>query len=293
MGGVTLVTAGSGRTLDADDLGLAEELARRIMVAVEHAQLYHDALQATRARDEILGVVAHDLRNPLSTIRMAAQLMADDVAPAHRKPMDMMLRTTERMNQLIQDLLEVTRMESGKLALDLSTESPGAVLREASAMMAPLAAARSITFEAQIADDLPRIPLDSSRVLQVISNWWATPSSSRPRGGASRSAPSSSPASCASPWPTPAPASPRTRSPASSGASGRRARRTAAASAWASPSRAASWRPTAGASGWRASKGEGATVLLHPPGEPGAVNRASHRGGEGTARTAGEFLCVL
>jgi signal transduction histidine kinase len=183
MGGVTLVTAGSGRTLDADDLGLAEELARRIMVAVEHAQLYHDALQATRARDEILGVVAHDLRNPLSTIRMAAQLMADDVAPAHRKPMDMMLRTTERMNQLIQDLLEVTRMESGKLALDLSTESPGAVLREASAMMAPLAAARSITFEAQIADALPRIPLDSSRVLQVISNLVGNAVKFTPAGG--------------------------------------------------------------------------------------------------------------
>lgn len=183
MGGVTLVTAGSGRTLDADDLGLAEELARRIMVAVEHAQLYHDALQATRARDEILGVVAHDLRNPLSTIRMAAQLMADDVAPAHRKPMDMMLRTTDRMNQLIQDLLEVTRMESGKLALDLSTESPGAVLREASAMMAPLAAARSIAFEAQIADELPRIPLDSSRVLQVISNLVGNAVKFTPAGG--------------------------------------------------------------------------------------------------------------
>jgi signal transduction histidine kinase/DNA-binding NarL/FixJ family response regulator len=170
LGGVTLVTAESGRVLDADDLALAEELARRIMVAVEHAQLYHDALQATRARDEILGVVAHDLRNPLSTVRMAAQLLADDVAPAHRKPLDTLLRTTERMNQLIQDLLEVTRIESGKLALELHTESVAGVLREATAMLQPLAQARSIAFETALAADLPRVPLDSARVLQVVSN---------------------------------------------------------------------------------------------------------------------------
>jgi signal transduction histidine kinase/DNA-binding NarL/FixJ family response regulator len=183
LGGVTLVTSTSGRTLGADDLGLAEELARRVIVAVEHAQLYHDALQATRARDEILGVVAHDLRNPLSTVRMAAQLLADDVAPAHRKPLDMLLRTTDRMNQLIQDLLEVTRMESGKLALELHTEGVAPVLREAAAMLTPLADARSITFEAQLAEDLPRVPLDSARVLQVISNLVGNALKITPAGG--------------------------------------------------------------------------------------------------------------
>ncbi|CAA9314023.1 MAG: Phytochrome, two-component sensor histidine kinase [uncultured Gemmatimonadetes bacterium] len=183
LGDVTLVTSTSGRTLDSDDLALAEELARRVMVAVEHAQLYHDALQATRARDEILGVVAHDLRNPLSTVRMAAQLLADDVAPAHRKPLDTLLRTTERMNQLIQDLLEVTRIESGKLALELHTESAGGVLREAVAMLAPLAQARSITFDAQLPADLPRVPLDAARILQVISNLVGNALKFTPAGG--------------------------------------------------------------------------------------------------------------
>lgn len=183
LGDVTLVTSTSGRTLDSDDLALAEELARRVMVAVEHAQLYHDALQATRARDEILGVVAHDLRNPLSTVRMAAQLLADDVAPAHRKPLDTLLRTTDRMNQLIQDLLEVTRIESGKLALELHTEGAGGVLREAVAMLAPLAQARSITFDAQLSPDLPRVPLDSARILQVISNLVGNALKFTPAGG--------------------------------------------------------------------------------------------------------------
>ena len=183
LGAVTLVTSASGRVLDSDDLALAEELARRVMAAIEHAQLYHDALQATRARDEILGVVAHDLRNPLSTVRMAAQLLADDVAPAHRKPLDTLLRTTDRMNQLIQDLLEVTRIESGKLALELHTQGAGGVLREAVAMLAPLAEARSITFEAQLPPDLPRVPLDAARILQVVSNLVGNALKFTPAGG--------------------------------------------------------------------------------------------------------------
>src|SRR3982751_2788237 len=76
-GGLTLYDSASGRRFGPEDLVLAEELARRAALAVENARLFHAAEQATRARDEMLGVVAHDLRNPLNTISMGAGLLTE------------------------------------------------------------------------------------------------------------------------------------------------------------------------------------------------------------------------
>ncbi|HET6232344.1 MAG TPA: ATP-binding protein [Longimicrobiaceae bacterium] len=183
LGSVTLATAGPRPALDTHDLDLAEELARRVMGAVEKAQLYHDALAATRARDEILSVVAHDLRNPLNTIRMAAQLLAEDAAPEQRKPLDTVLRISERMNQLIQDLLEVTRIAGGKLALDARDESIRGVLAEAAGMLSPLAQARGIAFAHEVEGGITPVRMDAARVLQVVSNLVGNAIKFTPSGG--------------------------------------------------------------------------------------------------------------
>jgi GAF domain-containing protein len=62
-----------------DDLAMAEELGRRAALAVENARLFDEAQQATRARDDMLAIVAHDLRNPLNTIFMSAQFLMEIV----------------------------------------------------------------------------------------------------------------------------------------------------------------------------------------------------------------------
>src|SRR5438045_1126546 len=81
LGALTLVTSGSGRRYEIADLSLATDLARRAAVVVEHARLFHEAQRATRARDDVLAVVAHDLRNPLNTVSMAVRLMLESAAP--------------------------------------------------------------------------------------------------------------------------------------------------------------------------------------------------------------------
>ncbi|HET9777223.1 MAG TPA: PAS domain S-box protein, partial [Gemmatimonadaceae bacterium] len=81
IGALTLVTSGSGRRFEVADLSLAADLARRAAVVVEHARLFHEAQQATRARDDVLAVVAHDLRNPLNTVTMAVSLMLETTPP--------------------------------------------------------------------------------------------------------------------------------------------------------------------------------------------------------------------
>src|SRR5688572_27331232 len=121
IGAVVWFTTGDSRRYDQRDLELAEELARRAALAVENARLYHESEQATRSRDQMLGVVAHDLRNPLNTMLMGAEMLAESAPPesqTHRHA-KIVQRAGERMNRLVQDLLDVKRIESGRLALEV------------------------------------------------------------------------------------------------------------------------------------------------------------------------------
>jgi signal transduction histidine kinase len=170
LGSLTLVMSESGRRYGAEELAVAEELARRATLAIENAELFRDAKEAMRARDDVLAVVAHDLRNPLSTIRMAAEVLLDSLAAPQRRPAEIIHRSADRANRLIQDLLEVTRIERGKLSLDLKTERIGPLLAEAVGMLRPLAAARSIALDREVDPELPAVVMDGTRVLQVISN---------------------------------------------------------------------------------------------------------------------------
>jgi signal transduction histidine kinase len=175
IGGLTLVSAESGRRYGAEDLALAQELARRAALAVENAQLYAQAQAATRARDEMLAVVAHDLRNPLSTISLGAELLLDTTPedPGHafqRRHLSTVKRSAERMNRLIQDLLDVSRVTGGKMTMAPKDEDLSLLLGEAAAMLRPLAEARGITFQTRGIRDLPRLRVDGARLMQVISN---------------------------------------------------------------------------------------------------------------------------
>jgi PAS domain S-box-containing protein len=172
IGVLVMYTAESGRHYDADDLALAQELARRAALAVENARLYHETEQATQARDQVLSVVAHDLRNPLNTMLMASQLLADTVPAesAARRHVAIVQRAGERMNRLIQDLLDIKRLESGRLTLDLRPIAARALLLDAVEMLRAVASASAVELVLDAPDDLPRVTADAHRVQQVLSN---------------------------------------------------------------------------------------------------------------------------
>ncbi|HSK21326.1 MAG TPA: ATP-binding protein [Longimicrobiales bacterium] len=166
----TLALSESGRCFGADDLALAEELMRRAAGAQDNARLYDEAVRATRARDRVLAVVAHDLRNPLSTIGMAADLLLEEVAEPQRQHLERVRRATGRMNELIQNLLDVSRLDRGQPALDRCPERVPELVAEAASMLGPLAAARDIVLETELEEGLPLAMADAKRLLQVISN---------------------------------------------------------------------------------------------------------------------------
>ncbi len=186
LGALTLVTSGSGRRYEVADLSLAADLARRAAIVVEHARLYHAAQQATRARDDVLAVVAHDLRNPLNTVTMAVSLMLENTPVEkvqERRQVEIVRRAADRMNRMIQDLLDVKRMESGRLGIQPQPESPASLVNDTVEMLRPIATGSTIVLESEVAENLLPVMADSSRIQQVLSNLVGNAVKFTPRDG--------------------------------------------------------------------------------------------------------------
>src|SRR5687768_6067750 len=185
IGAISLSSTAPDREYGIDDLALAQELAHRAGLAIRSAQSYHDAQAATRDRDDMLAIVAHDLRNPLNTIYMGTDLAIELGNPdaMTRKQLDVIKRSATQMNRLIQDLLEATRLKNGQLALERSRMSLAKVVDEALEMLLPLAAHAGISLEATVDPAIPDLNGDRSRLLQVMSNLVGNALKFTPRGG--------------------------------------------------------------------------------------------------------------
>jgi PAS domain S-box-containing protein len=186
LGGLCLASATPDRRYGSADVQLAEDLARRASLAIENARLYRKAEQAIVARDEVLGLVAHDLRNPLGIILMQAQLLRASVG-GHESPeydaAGRIDRAARRMKRLIQDLLDVTRVEAGQLALERTALSTREVAAEALEAHRALAAAGSVELRLSVAEELPGIFADRHRLLQVFENLIGNALKFTPAGG--------------------------------------------------------------------------------------------------------------
>lgn len=175
LGAVTLCASSSGRRYGREDLELMEAVARRAALAVDNARLYGAAQQAARAREEVLAFVSHDLRNPLATILLNASALMELIPeerlyPEEREQLAWIARSSEQMNALIQDLLDVTRIESGRLPLRLQTTSVEQILAEAWGLLQPLAAERGLVLERELPAGLASVRADRERVVRVLSN---------------------------------------------------------------------------------------------------------------------------
>jgi len=169
-------------------LGVTDMLRRVVKNEVGRVtldQLYGEAQRVIDAREEILRIVAHDLRSPLNTISMAAGLLLDIPATdADRaKRLKIIQRSGEQMNRLIQDLLSVTTIEAGRLTIDPRKVEVRHLFREATEMLEPLAREKSITLVVDPPGDIPPIRGDPGRVLQVFSNLVSNAVKFTPRGG--------------------------------------------------------------------------------------------------------------
>ncbi|MEO8575791.1 MAG: PAS domain-containing sensor histidine kinase [Gemmatimonadales bacterium] len=162
-------------TYDPGDVFLAEELGRRAAMAMDNARLHELVHVGVRARDDMIGIVAHDLRNPVNAVRMLAGVILDrerdEPLPAEITDYAAVIRqAAEQMDALIRDLLDVTRVEAGRLKVDAIPYNTEELLSDALRTLSPVAAEKSIVLRLNAPDDMPDVLADCERVRQAMSN---------------------------------------------------------------------------------------------------------------------------
>ena len=174
LGTLMFASESPSRVYRPVDLALAESLAHRAALAIENAQLYQAAQRAIRSRDEVLAIVSHDLRNPLGVIKtlvggLRRSLPDESANERVLSACEAIRRSTDRMNRLIDDLLDVAGIEAGKLSIRPAPHDLVALIDEAVSAILPLAAAKELKLETDVAPRL-RASCDRARILQVLAN---------------------------------------------------------------------------------------------------------------------------
>lgn len=170
LGAVTLMRMTGVPMLDV--AAASGKFTVRAALALENARLYSAARRATLARDEVLAVVSHDLRNPLSSITICARQLLEGGAGATEQSemLTAIADAADWMSHLIHDLLDASAIETGRLTIEQQPASLAPVVESAVAMNAGAAHAREITLTTDLPRDLPVVYIDARRVGQVMGN---------------------------------------------------------------------------------------------------------------------------
>jgi PAS domain S-box-containing protein len=188
QGAITFVMADSGRQYADADVALAQDLAYRASIAIENAQLYDEAQAANRAKDEFLAVLSHELRTPLNAIYGWARMLASETLSGddEQRALAVIERNARAQAQLIDDLLDVSRIVTGKMRLTTQPVDPATVVSQALDGIRPTADARQIRLHAALDPQVGALLGDPDRLQQVVWNLLTNAVKFTPRGGTVR-----------------------------------------------------------------------------------------------------------
>lgn len=202
LGAMSFIYADSGRRYTEEDLSFAEDFARRAVLAIDNARAASE-VEAARAReqamreraelasvakDHFLATVSHELRTPLNVILGWAVVLRErehELAPEVKRALSVIERNARAQARLIEDVLDLSRISSGKLSLNLGPVQLGEALRLAALNLRPAAEAKGITLTVDGPTDDPRLTIhaDGDRLQQVLWNLLTNALKFTPKGG--------------------------------------------------------------------------------------------------------------
>lgn len=171
IGAITFVSAESGRHFVKADLAMAEELAGRAALAIENSRLYAESQRAVALRDDFIYIASHELRTPVTSLKLYSELLQRQ---AERGNLEQIGKSLSKMNAqigklsvLIDDLLDVSKIEAGKLELRDDEVNLGELIREVAEAVQPTAPNHRIEIDGVISRPIRG---DRDRIGQVVTN---------------------------------------------------------------------------------------------------------------------------
>ena len=185
LGALTLATAESGRLYTEDDFRFAQDVAFRAALAVDNARAYDDAQAANRLKDEFLATLSHELRTPLNAILGYSRLLDSGMMTAdkHTHALQTVERNATALTQIVEDILDVSRIISGKIRLNIQPVDLPAVVADAVETLAPAAEAKGIRVQTILDPRAAPISGDPDRLQQIVWNLLSNAVKFTPRQG--------------------------------------------------------------------------------------------------------------
>lgn len=173
-GVITYTTDKSRAPYLESDRDFAEQFAQRVALAVDAGKLYQSAQNAIRIREEVVAIVSHDLKTPLSGVLLNTQLLMrnmtkEEIHP-YIKKIERIKHSAERMNTLIEEILDVTKLEAGTFTIEPQPEEVRSFVLEAIELHKSIAEEKSIDLLVNCQSSCKEIECDRPRILQVLSN---------------------------------------------------------------------------------------------------------------------------
>jgi signal transduction histidine kinase/CheY-like chemotaxis protein len=185
VGALSFISAESGRHYRTEDLALAQDLAGRAALAISNAKLYHDSQESSRLKDEFLATMSHELRTPLNAILGWANLLSrgslDEESAADA--LETIERNARSQVRLIEDLMDVSSIITGKLRLDVRPVALADVVEAATDAVRPAAQAKNIRLQVLLDPQAGPVSGDPERLQQVIWNLLSNALKFTPKGG--------------------------------------------------------------------------------------------------------------
>ena len=192
LGAIAFGAAGSGRRFGRDELTVAEELAHRAALAADNARHYEAegraraaAEAASRAKDAFLATVSHELRTPLSPILAWSRMLRQGTLGEEkaRRALEAIERCARSQAQLVEDLLDVSRIITGKLRLDVRPVPLAPVVQAAVEVVRPAAEAKGLELQVVLDAEVGTVTGDPERLKQVVWNLASNAVKFTPKGG--------------------------------------------------------------------------------------------------------------
>jgi len=185
IGAVTLARSESGRKFDEEDLRVAEDAASRTALAVDNARAYEQLQAANQLKDEFLATLSHELRTPLNAILGYARMLRSGVLKEDRRTqaLETLERNATSLTQMVEDVLDVSRIAAGKIRLHIQPVDLSSVLRDAMATVRPAADAKGVGLDSILESQVGPVSGDPDRLQQVVWNLLSNAVKFTPRGG--------------------------------------------------------------------------------------------------------------